>query len=293
MIEKYTVDFIGVGFSRCGTTWISKCLKEHPEICFSEPKETHFFVINADYEKGLEHYKSFFKCDESKKVRGEYTPDYFLYDSARERIKKDLPKAKLIFSLRNPVDRAFSQYLYRQRKTGKKYPIEELFNQQNIRKENRILDFGFYYRNIVKWIKNLPENQYLVLVIEDYKESPQEFIQKIYRFLGVNDTFIPPSLTTEINTTKGLGYHSRAIQNIMAKRIPLKKSKWGGLIIKVLKVFGIGKLSEYLITRNKKAKKSEEKEKLSEDMRKRIRQVYDDDIKSLEKLINRDLSFWR
>ena len=57
--RNFKVDFIGIGAPRCGTTWIAKCLSEHPQICLSSVKETDFF--GKYYRKGLSYYKSFFR----------------------------------------------------------------------------------------------------------------------------------------------------------------------------------------------------------------------------------------
>jgi hypothetical protein len=293
MKKKYKIDFIGIRFSRCGTTWISKCLEDHPEICFSKPKEVQFFDVDFDYDKGPSYYENFFKCKKGENVRGEYSPEYFLHDKTIERIRKDAPNAKLIFTLRNPMDRAFSQYLYRQRKTGKVFPIEKIFDQDSIRIEERILYFGLYYKHLMRWVKDLPRDQYLILIHEDSRKDPISFIKSIYKFLGVNPDFVSPNLQKDINVTRGIGYKSRLIQNIFSKRVRMKRNKIGRIIIDFLKLFGVGKLSSYIMYKNLNIKDSPEKEKLSDGIRIRIKEYYKEDIRSLEKFVHRDLSFWK
>lgn len=291
MNKDFKIDFIGIGFPRCGTTWISKCLEEHPDICFSNKKEVQFFNNDYDYKKGLDYYKSFFDCDKEK-VIGEFTPEYFMYKKTFERIREDFPNVKLIFSLRNPVERAFSHYLYRKRKTGNNYPIEEIFSQGDIPLEEQILFHGFYYNYLSKWIKDLPSDQYLILIHDDYKKNPTAFIQKIYQFLGVDSDFIAPSVGVDVNKSKGLQYHSRLIQNIYAYRTKIKKNIWGRKVVELLKVLGLSKVIEIIISKNFKGG-SEEKEVLSSDIRKKIREVYNEDIRELENLLHRNLSFWK
>lgn len=292
MKDNFEVNFIGVGFPRCGTTWISKCLEEHPDICFSNKKELHFFNNDFDYDKGIGYYKTLFNYNGEKSV-GEFTPEYFIYDKTIERIKKHYPKAKLIFALRNPVSRAFSQYLYRKRKTGKEYPIEEIFSQQDLPYEEQILYPGFYSYHLSRWIKDLPKDQYLILIHKDSTDNPEAFIKKIYKFVGVDENFVPPSLKKEVNVSKGLVYHSRIIQNIYAFRTKIKRGLLGRRLIEFLKKLGFSKIVGWVISKNFKGNKGEENEVLSDNVREKIREVYKDDIKRLEKFLGRDLSFWK
>lgn len=292
-MSNFKVDFIGVGFPRCGTTWISKCLEEHPEICFSNKKEVQFFNIDYDYKKGIDYYRSFFNHKKSEKIVGEFTPEYYMYKKTYDRIRKDCPNAKLIFSVRNPIDRAFSHYLYRKRKTGKEYPIGEVFTQENLPPEEQILFHGFYYHHLSRWLKNIPKDQYLIVVHEDSKEDPIAFIQKIYRFLGVKENFIPQSLNQETNTSKGLNYRSRFIQNIYAYRTKIKRNNFGRKVVEFLKKLGLSRVVALIISWNFKGSQSGEKEVLSSEMRKKIREVYEDDIKSLEQFMNRRFSSWK
>src|SRR5439155_1562759 len=99
-------DFIAVGPGRTGTTWLHEVLKGH--VGLPEIKEIQFFKWH--YEKGLRWYASHFtKCPAGRPV-GEICPVYFNSEIARSRIAEDLPRCKIICSLRDPVDRAYSHY---------------------------------------------------------------------------------------------------------------------------------------------------------------------------------------
>ncbi len=101
-------DFICIGAQRAGTTWLYQCLKEHPAVFVPEKKEVRFF--NYQYSEGLDWYRSHFEGHQPGQILGELTPDYHRQAEAIDRIAKDVPGVKLVYVLRDPVARAYSQY---------------------------------------------------------------------------------------------------------------------------------------------------------------------------------------
>ena len=119
--KDLNVDFIGIGAERSGTTWVSNCLNDHPEICFSKQKEIFFFnkldrhflkLENLRYKRGINWYKGFFNHCAPGAIKGEFTPTYLFCPYAPRRIKSYFPNVKIVVCLRDPVERAFSQYLH-------------------------------------------------------------------------------------------------------------------------------------------------------------------------------------
>ena len=117
--KDFNIDFIGIGTSKAGTTWVSEMLDAHPGICMSEPKEVNYFneqnnysinIKNYNYGKGFNWYKKHFLHWRTGQIIGEFTPKYLADLKAPLRIKNAFPDVKLIVCLRDPVDRAFSQY---------------------------------------------------------------------------------------------------------------------------------------------------------------------------------------
>ena len=106
-----TVDFIGIGAPKSGTTWLSECLREHPRVCMSEPKEIHFFNKTYafywkkqewKYMKGMEWYAEHWRGCTSGQKRGEFSVFYMQDESTPELIHKHFPHVKLIACLRHP-----------------------------------------------------------------------------------------------------------------------------------------------------------------------------------------------
>ncbi len=104
MTEPRRPGFLILGSPKCGTTALARLLDAHPDVAMSTPKEPHFF--DAHYERGFEHYATW----PAHGIAGEATPSYLLVPYVAERIKADLPDAKLIAILRHPVERAFSSW---------------------------------------------------------------------------------------------------------------------------------------------------------------------------------------
>jgi len=102
--------YIGIGAMKSATTWLSECLRYHPEIFISSPKEIHFFSIN--YDKGMNWYLKHFNKSSNYKSKGEFSVSYLSHPEASKRIKKNLGEIKLLVSLRNPVERFISHYKY-------------------------------------------------------------------------------------------------------------------------------------------------------------------------------------
>ena len=101
---SFTVDFIGIGAVRAGTTWVSECIRRHPQVSFAFEKEVFFFnrattVLFYDqaddqdnYHRGLGWYtKQFPPKRDAGLVRGEFTPEYLYDEEAPARIHRHFP----------------------------------------------------------------------------------------------------------------------------------------------------------------------------------------------------------
>src|SRR5688500_16728544 len=100
--------FVGIGAQRGGTTWIHRCLAEHPQVFVPEPKELQFF--NRHFDRGLTWYEDRFRPRHGEICVGEISPNYMNSALAIDRMAEIVPNAKLFTILREPVQRAFSAY---------------------------------------------------------------------------------------------------------------------------------------------------------------------------------------
>lgn len=202
--------FIIFGVPRCGTTSLYNYLIEHPSIEPALSKEVGFFELN--YKKGIKWYKLYFpivfrKYLIEKKFRkyfitGEATSNYIHHPRVPVRIKKEIPNVKLIALLRNPVDRAFSQY-FKQVKQGREdLSFEDAIKNEfdrlkgETKKMNEDADYyslkyhnysyltaGIYIDRIKIWFDTFSEKQILIVKSEDFYEKPEQIYKQILKFL--------------------------------------------------------------------------------------------------------------
>jgi hypothetical protein len=191
------IDFIGIGAQKSGTSWAYTCLYDHPEVC-APIKEIHFFS-RPRWSEGKDWYEHHFRsCGEGKK-RGEFSTSYLYSKDAPERIHSLYPDTKLIAILRNPIDRAYSQY----RNAIKAGEIKESVtfheygeSEESVRKQ------GLYAQQIAQYDALFPKNNLLVLIYEDIRKDPVLFMKQIYAFLGIDETFVSSMVYDEINVAR-------------------------------------------------------------------------------------------
>lgn len=291
MNDNFKVDFIGVAALRSATTWISQCLAEHPQICFSSTKETLFFNRLYNFEKGLKFYRKFFKDCDNDKVKGEYTPSYYLDEEAAKRIKEYFPDVKIFLCLRNPSERAIDHYVYDKRKGMVETPFSEIIGKT----DTRYIKDSFYYSYLNKFLKHFNPENVLILIYEDIQKDPREFIKNIYRFLNVDNSFVPSVVSDKLNAIEQVNIRFPVISRLINKRKVLKKYKFGRILIAFLKFIGVNKVIKLILELNFSKKPQplkEDKKELEKLYKERLTQMYIEDIKKLEKLIKRDLNIW-
>ena len=258
--------FIGIGVQRAGTTWLYHCLKDHPLVFVPEKKELHFFNIN--FEKGLDWYLKFFAHAKDELAIGEITPDYYYETAAINRIFDYFPNVKLIISLRNPVDRAYSAYKLFHKS------FNELTFEEAFKKNKKLRELGFYHKWLSCVFTLFPRENLHVILYDDIVSSPKMVIRNLYSFLGVDEAFVPPSLQIRYN---------RIIWPSMQETI----NKIGlGFMLNLVKRSPISKYIKEIHARHF------DKHRACKDIPEYIKNFYQEDIKRLQCLINKDLSNW-
>jgi hypothetical protein len=191
------INFIGIGAQKSGTSWVYSCLYDHPEIC-APIKELHFFS-RPRWSKGVAWYENHFRSCDHGVLRGEFSTSYLYTPGTAERIKSLYPEVKLIAILRNPIDRAFSQY----RNAIKGGEIHESCTFDTYCKtEKSVLEQGLYAEQLARYDALFTREQILVLVYEDTKKDPVGFMRRIYEFLGVDATFVSGMVQSEVNIAR-------------------------------------------------------------------------------------------
>jgi len=297
--NKKLPNFLIVGAAKSGTTSLYYYLKEHPEICISKNIKETFFFTGKDFKDvnkescnygryavtSLERYKLLFNHCGNKKVRGEVCVAYlFFYKESIQNIKKILSdKVKIIIVLRNPIDRAFSNYLHHVRDGCEKETFEKALSLEKERKRKKwwwgyyLIEAGMYYDQVKAYLENFSEVK--IYLYDDLKKDPLSLVQDIYRFLEVNDSFTPKSLGIKYNVS-GIP-KNRFFYEIIFKSNPIKS---------VITPFIPRNLREKIIAIA--SQKLLKKPQMKPETREYLKELYQEDVLKLQGLIKKDLTHW-
>ena len=190
-------NFIIIGQVKCGTSSLYYYLTQHPQILPAIKKEIHFWNNNLD--KGIDWYLSHFPAISSEQdlITGEATPNYLNSKDVALSLFQEFPHMKLIVLLRNPVDRAISQYYMFSKARIDKSSLEKSISsaleisttQSNMNSyhnlSNRYIKRGQYIDHLCKWMGIFPKKQFLILKSEELFANPEATVNQVFQFLGV------------------------------------------------------------------------------------------------------------
>ncbi|HEX5150806.1 MAG TPA: sulfotransferase [Parafilimonas sp.] len=196
-----------IGVQKAGTTTLHDWLIQHPEIYgLNEYKDVDFFANPERSEKARVLLYEAFKEHTNQPVIIHCYVNYLLYEIALLKIYEVCPNARLIVTLRNPVDRAFSAYSH-----FKKFSIETRGVQEALlytpredfvfSKSNSnftYIEHGFYYKQLKKLFEIFPPQQVLILEFDDLKKQPEILLKEVYNFLEVTDNFYPKLIARNV-----------------------------------------------------------------------------------------------
>jgi hypothetical protein len=163
-------------------------------------KELHFFdreEENTDYNS----YHANFTPKQQQRVIGEASPIYMYWETAPYRIWKYNPKMKWILALRNPVERAFSAWNMETKRGKENLPFADAIEKEAERcrealpLQHRVysyIDRGFYAHQVRRLFNIFGKENVLVLLSEDLRNDHQKTLRTVFKFLGVDPSFIPP-----------------------------------------------------------------------------------------------------
>ena len=192
-VLKTRVNFLIGGAMKAGTSSVGDLLNQMEGIyCFDEGYELHFFGKDKFYRKGIDWYHSHF-TDHGEALIGEKSISYLSSPDAAERIRQYNPAMKLVFILRNPVDRAYSHYQYCVQMGTEFLPFAQALRAEGLRQklggffatnysyQQRVL----YYEQLMRYYSLFPEEQIHVMIFEKFKDRPNESMSALCDFLGV------------------------------------------------------------------------------------------------------------
>ena len=203
-------DFLVIGAKRCGTTSLYQHLPEHP--CISKSPYDNMGFFNDNFHLGVNWYKSFFPTTFTRnKIKSKFggflafdvTTKYMEEESTANNVYQTKPNMKIIIILRNPVDRAYSQYHLSVRQTAERRSFEDVVEENMNRlnkeshehyeikprfsaKEDNYLKKGLYALQLRYWLKIFPRENILIVSTEEFESNQQIIYNKIFEFLNIS-----------------------------------------------------------------------------------------------------------
>jgi hypothetical protein len=283
-------NFLIIGAMKSGTTALYYYLEQHPQVYMSPVKEPDFFCFEA--REGLEGsaitsvetYRNLFKGVSGERAIGEASHCYIYEPKAVERIKHYVPEAKHIAILRNPVDRAHSHFLHMIRNGTE--PVTDF--AQALREDTRRKDpqdyvgRGLYYGQLKRYFDAFGRDRVRVYLYEDLSDAPLDTLRDTFRFLEVDATFVPDiSLRRNVS-----GYPKYKTLDMVLRRPSLIKQALKLYLPAGLR-WRLSRAFDNLKTRNLLSPPP-----IQPEVRRRLIEVYRQDILKLQVELGRDLSRW-
>lgn len=184
-------DFLIAGAPRCGSTTLYRLLDQHPEVFMARPKEIGFF--NGKHWDDVAWYAQHFASAPPEMVAGEATPWYLHDPVAVDQMAQTVPDARIVVILRDPVERTYSHYWMARNRGRAEMPFEEFAELSRVR------DVGCYAHHLDYLTDRFARDKVLVVFQEELKQNPGDLFATVCRFLGVDDTFVPPRMGETIN----------------------------------------------------------------------------------------------
>ena len=213
-------NLIIVGAQKCGTSGLHYYLSLHPEVAMSRPKELNFFIAERNWPRGIEWYSRHF--DPSAAVRGESSPNYTAYPQhmgVPGRMASVVPDARLIFMVRDPLDRIAAHWVHNYAKRRERGNVTETITHPNTSYISR----SRYFMQIKRFLEHYPIDRILILDQEDLRDNRAETLRDVFRFCGVDPSFRHPRFEQIRHSTS----RKRRATRLGMRVQKLGQSAWG------------------------------------------------------------------
>jgi len=279
-------NFFIVGATKSGTSSLYSYLNEISEIFMSPIKEPNYFsVITIRQNSGLKpirdkkKYLALFKKVKNEKILGEASPTYLGDPEAANLIHQVSPSAKILISLRDPVDRIFSHYLMLRRLGKIKSPlyseIQVELNEEEDKKNHKLFHYqGLYYENVKRFMDIFGSNNVKIIIFEDFIKNEKATIENILEFLNIKNNL--ENFKPDVYNKYGV------VRNPISQKI-LQSKKARRVVEKLISP------SKRRILKEKLILKEEEKPKMEENEKKLLINYCRDDVQKIKNLLGRNL----
>lgn len=270
--DRRLPDFIVIGAAKAATTWIAHQLRSMDDVYMPGP-EPHYF--SREFYRGEGWYQARFSGARGERVIGEKSADYLASERAPARMAATLPRARLVVQLRNPVERAYSDYCMLFRRGQVSGDIARQLHPATT-DAPRFLNDGFYARHLARYLDHFPAEQLTVVLYEDIKERPAEVLDRTCAALGMARGGAPMPLDARVNDGRA------PLAPLAFRKLPRPLKG----LVDPLRGNPIFEAARSLIARPVAYPP------LTHELRRRLEDHYREDVAKLARLIGRDLHAW-
>jgi len=265
------------------------------------PRNEVPFFEDPDYDpNNFQKLEDYLKDSGQEAIKGIKRPNYLGQPKVPPRIAHHMPQARLLAILRNPIERAVSAYFHYMRAGF--IPIEPLEKglrrvlagdyDKNWPAAPQIIDFGMYYKHLQHWRHYFAASQFLILLYEDIKQSPESLVREAYAFLGVSPDFEPKG----VGVARMTGMYALPRLKFARAVAPLTTEYYAGHT-RLRRKTGLVAKTTYLTSRAVDRfilapLFSEKRPVLSDALYRELAEVYRDDVKGLETMLGQSLDHW-
>jgi hypothetical protein len=182
-------NLIVIGAQKCGTSGLHYYLSLHPEVSMSTPKELNFFIAERNWPRGLEWYSRHF--DPAARCRGESSPNYTAFPQhmgVPERMAEVVPDAKLIYIVRDPIDRITAHYVHNFAKRREKGDLRQTLTHPNTSYISR----SKYFTQLQRFLEFYDRDQIHVIENSRLRDDRAATLREVFEFVGVDPDFEHP-----------------------------------------------------------------------------------------------------
>jgi hypothetical protein len=230
-VEGALPNLVVIGAQKCGTSGLHYYLSLHPEISMSRPKELNFFIAERNWPRGVDWYRRHF--DPRARVRGESSPNYTAFPQHTgvvERMHDLLPEARLIYLIRDPLERIAAHWVHNYAKRRERGDLRSTL----LHPQTSYLARSQYRMQLQQFLRLYDRDQLLVIEQRELRDERAETLRRVFEFIGVDAAFTHPRFREERHQTARKQRSSRlAIRLERASRSRggrlLPSSVWLGL----------------------------------------------------------------
>jgi hypothetical protein len=266
-------NFLYIGTSKAGSTWLFAVLAEHPDVFVEPGKGVYFFT--AKYSKGVDWYREQFHGVSGETAIGELSHSYLYSAEAPGRIAAMNPEMKLLVCLREPAERAFSDYLHKVKNGKINVSFEEAVHQVP-----SIVERGKYHKYLKPYIERFGRDAVHVGVFDELRSDPDLFVSRVFDFLEVENREVPPHLRKKIMPAGD----PRSFTIAQAAKKVASFMRWMGL----RSVVGTVKRSPQIRYVLYRPYQNGERPEMRPETRESLRQTFAPEIRQLDKLLGTD-----